>query len=410
MADPRQRASERKLAVAEQATRVVLELRQHTQSLGVEWHIVVLILAQIVCALSAACSKPAREKEAIDDPCASFVTPLPEPIQRGMSLAHSYQDGGSRGYGTTTGAATLRELRELGVGWVSLTPFGFMRSLVDGEVHSIGDLRSGETDARMHQEIRQAKALGLQVMLKPHIWVVRGQWRGKIELPDAAAWTHWFDSYQRWILHYAELAESEDVDILVIGVELRSTERRQENRWRALVSKVRQRFHGEITYGANWDDAAAVPWWDAVDYIGVQFYPPVATSETASQREIDAQVAARLDGIEAISRRFDKPVLLTEVGYRAASDALIHPHEWPERNVGSRFDPRVQAAGYQTLIEAVRTRPWVRGIYWWKWFTDPNTTEEGPTGFSPRGKLAEAILRAAYGGRCAIRNRSSGPN
>jgi uncharacterized Rmd1/YagE family protein len=47
----RQRALERKLAVAEQATRVVLELRQHTQSLRVEWYIVVLILAEIAISL-----------------------------------------------------------------------------------------------------------------------------------------------------------------------------------------------------------------------------------------------------------------------------------------------------------------------------------------------------------------------
>jgi hypothetical protein len=96
-------------------------------------------------------------------------------------------------------------------------------------------------------------------------------------------------------------------------------------------------------------------------------------------------------------------VLFTEVGYRAASDALVHPHEWPERKAEVRFDARAQATGYQTLIEAVRTRPWVQGLYWWKWFTDPKTAEEGPAGFSPRGKLAETILRAAYGGRCAAR-------
>jgi len=328
---------------------------------------------------------------------------LPERIQQGISVAHNYQDGGAKGYGTETSTATLRELRELGVEWISLTPFGFMRSLAEPQVHAIGDYRAGETDERMHREIRQAKALGLKVMLKPHIWIVRGQWRGEIELPDAAAWRRWFDSYQRWLLHYADMAEAEGADILVIGVELRSTERVQERRWRDLVSEVRRRFHGEITYSANWDDASALPWWDAVDYIGVQFYPPLATSEATSRSDIRSVVAARLDGIAAIARRHDKPVLFTEVGYRAASDALVHPHGWPERKAEVRFDARAQATGYQTLIEAVRTRPWVQGLYWWKWFTDPKTTEEGPAGFSPRGKHAERILRAAYGGRCAAR-------
>jgi hypothetical protein len=41
----------------------------------------------------------------------------------------------------------------------------------------------------------------------------------------------------------------------------------------------------------------------------------------------------------------------------------------------------------------------VEQIYWWKWFTNPATNEEGPVGFSPRGKPAEAVLRDA----CALR-------
>jgi len=47
----RQRALERKLAVAEQATRVVIELRQHTQTLRIKWYIVVLILVEITISL-----------------------------------------------------------------------------------------------------------------------------------------------------------------------------------------------------------------------------------------------------------------------------------------------------------------------------------------------------------------------
>ena len=344
------------------------------------------------------------ELRASAERCAPDVAPLPERIQRGICIAHNYQHAGVNGYGTKTSAATLRELRELGVEWVSLTPFGLMRTLDEAQVHSIGGYRAGETDERMHREIRQAKALGLKVMLKPHIWVVRGQWRGEIELPDDAAWKRWFDSYERWILHYADMAEREGVEIFVIGVELRSTEHRQEKRWRQLVSAVRMHFHGALTYSANWDDVAAVPWWDAVDYIGVQFYPPVGTRENAERSDVRSTITARLDAIGRIAQRQGKPVLFTEVGYRAAPDALIHPHAWPEHASKVRPDPRIQAMGYQALLEAVRTRPWLKGLYWWKWFTDPRTAEEGPAGFSPRGKLAEALLRAAYGGRCDVRN------
>ena len=332
--------------------------------------------------------------------CAPSVEALPDRIQRGICVAHNYQAGGSKGYGSKTSAATLRELKDLGIEWVSLTPFGFMQRLDEPKVHPIGDYRAGETDERMRREIRQAKEIGLQVVLKPHLWIVDGKWRGEIYFDDAKAFGQWFDSYEKWMLHYADLAEAERVDLLVIGVELRSMESKLEGRWRRLIRKVRQRFHGKITYSANWDDAASVPWWDAVDYIGIQFYPPLATDTRAGSSAIRSELAGRLDEIEALSGGTGKPVLFTEVGYRASKDALINPHAWPEHAGRVRVDDRAQAVGYSVFVEAIRNRPWVAGVYWWKWFTNPNTTEEGPAGFSPRGKPAEAILRASYGGNC----------
>ena len=338
--------------------------------------------------------------------CAAGVAPLPSRIERGMCLAHNYQRGGSRGYGSETSRATLVELESLGVEWVSITPFGFMQRLDEPTVHSIGGYRAGETDERVIREIEAANALGLHVLLKPHIWVVDGQWRGHIDFDEDARWKQWFEAYETWILHYADLAEAHGVEGLVIGVELRSTERRFERRWRKLVRRIRQRFRGKLTYAANWDDAASLPWWDAIDFVGVQFYPPLASAQGASRASIDATLRARLDDLEKLSADVDRPVIFTEVGFRTANDALTRPHAWPERSGDVTIDPRVQALGYRSFLDAIRTRNWVSGVYWWKWFTDPKTTEEGPSGFSPRGKPAESILRAAYGGNCDAPNEA----
>jgi hypothetical protein len=329
------------------------------------------------------------------------VAPLPERIQRGICVAHNYQASGRKGYGTKTSAKTLRELKALGAEWVSLTPFGFMRGLDEPEVHAIGDYRAGETDDRMRREIRQAKQLGLNVLLKPHLWIVDGKWRGAIAFDDEKAWHDWFDSYERWLLHYADMAEAEGVALFAIGVELRSTERALERRWRGLIRRTRKRFKGKLIYAANWDDVSNVDWWDALDYVGVQFYPPLTNELDAERSTIRSTLDERLDEIEAVSVRARRPVIFTEVGFRASKDALIRPHEWPDDPSRVPADAETQALGYRIFTEAIRSRPWVAGIYWWKWFTDPNTTEEGPTGFSPRGKPAEAVIRASYGGNCA---------
>jgi hypothetical protein len=93
-------------------------------------------------------------------------------------------------------------------------------------------------------------------------------------------------------------------------------------------------------------------------------------------------------------------VLFTEVGYKSIHGTEVHPHTWPEELSAPTVDAAAQARAYRLFLDGIRDRPFVAGVYFWKWFTDPDTDEEGPGGFSPRGKPAEAVLRAAYGGRC----------
>ncbi len=183
-----------------------------------------------------------------------------------MCVAHNYQSGGRRGYGSETSRASLAELKSLGVDSVSLTPFGFMRSLTSTRVEHVDESNAtaGETDTRLIAEIRAARALGLRVLLKPHIWVSGGAWRGELRPSN---WEEWFANYRAWILRYAALASREDVAILAIGTELKSSLARPDA-WRSLIAEVRAVFDGELTYCANWDALERVRFFDAVDYVG----------------------------------------------------------------------------------------------------------------------------------------------
>ena len=316
---------------------------------------------------------------------------LDEGVQRGVCLAHSWEQGGRHGYGSETSASTLDELRGLGVRWVSLTPFGFMSSLTSDGVEHVGERRGGERDAQVRAEIRAARARGIQTLLKPHIWVGRGEWRAELAPRD---WSAWFRSYREWILIYARMAEEESVPVLAIGTELRSSATHAEE-WRALIADVRAVYSGRLTYCANWDSTEDVSFWDAVDYIGVQFYPPLADAPQASYEDMRGRLDAHLDRLGELSERAQRPVLLTEVGYKATVDTVVRPYEWTERSE-SPVDEVAQAEAYELLFSRLARREWIHGIYIWKWFTNPETREEGPRGFSPRGKLAEDVLRRAY--------------
>ena len=55
---------------------------------------------------------------------------------------------------------------------------------------------------------------------------------------------------------------------ICIGLEYSHAEKFSE-RWRRIIAAVRAVYHGRISYGANWTDFEKVPFWDAVDEIGV---------------------------------------------------------------------------------------------------------------------------------------------
>jgi hypothetical protein len=367
-----------------------------------------LLLSLLALGGAAGGCRRAGHAAAVPEPApVSAIAPLPPAVQRGVSFVHSWQDGGTRGYGSPTSRASLQELRALGADWISVMPFGFVSALDAEQVQFAGDQeagpsshrpQAGETNARVRRQIADAHEQGLKVLLKPHLWVGRGDWCGEINpsTPERAA--RFFASYQSFALHYARLAQSGGADLLAIGVELCALTAHDPERWRKLIEQVRQVYAGPLVYAANWDEVARVPFWDALDYIGVQFYAPLTDDLEAADEAMGERLSRELDRLGELAQRAHKQVLFTEVGYKSIRGTAVRPHLWPEQLRGSAVEVSLpaQAQAYRVFFAGVRSRPWLAGVYIWKWFSDPTTTEEDAGGFSPRGKPAEAVLRAAY--------------
>lgn len=347
----------------------------------------------------SACREPAAQAGPVAEVPAPCPKPLPARVQRGICFAHSYERGGERGYGSSASQHSRGELARLGVRWLSLTPYGFSRSLQDPEVRHVGSHRAGESDARVRTEIRAAHAEKLHVLLKPHVWIGSGEWIGHMHFDRADQRDAWHQSYEAWILHYAKLAASEGVEILSIGTEL-GLASGDEARWRRSIARIRAVYPGKLTFGANWNQAEQVPFWDALDYIGVQFYAPLESQGTVSNEVSRRAVLERyLDSYGQLAARVKRPVLFTEVGYRAITNTNLAPHAWPE-HLQAAPDEHAQVLAYTRFLDAVSARDYVDGVYFWKWFTNPESSEEGRDGFSPRGKSAARVLRSAFTGQC----------
>jgi hypothetical protein len=268
----------------------------------------------------------------------------------------------------------------------------------------------GESDEGLTDTVRRLKARGIQSMLKPHIWIRHrgdGRWRGEIAFETEAEWDLWWDRYRAFALHYAELAEANAIPLYCIGTELRSTVLMAPDRWRDLIREVRGVYGGALTYSANWyREFQEVPFWDDLDYIGIQAYFPL-TSDEGPEAGLDALVAGwagHVADIEQVQRRCGKPVILTEIGYRSTRDAAVEPWQW-RSEVG--LDNALQARCYEAMFRSFWDRPWFAGLYVWKWFPDDRVSRRRGLGFTPQGKPAERVLRAWYSGRTA---RSEGPD
>jgi len=303
-------------------------------------------------------------------------------------------------------ADDLRPLVDDHVNWIVQTPFGWARSPSSPELALVTSGRGfwGEQDEGLTVTAALASSLGVHTLLKPHVWVRRagGATRDGIAMESEADWTRWFRNYRTFILHYAELAERDHMEMLCVGTELGVAAVSREADWRALIADIRRVYHGRLTYAANWyREYEAVPFWDVLDFIGIQAYFPLSEKEQPSLDELVAGWAPHLAAIERVQARVGKPVLFTEIGYRSVPDAAARPWEWPSRfePESAPSDPGLQARCYEAFFRAVWPCPWFAGAYWWKWFPDGRRHgESGATGFSPQGKPAEAVLAAGYGG------------
>lgn len=324
----------------------------------------------------------------------STLTPTGQPgFQKGMSYASWWQGQ----YSTPEADQSLANLAATGANWVAIIVTGYQETYTSAVI--VRDLPKTPTDEDLIHAIGKAHDLGLSVMLKPHVDLSDdpAHWRGDIgtAFADEAQWQAWFASYSEFISHYAALAQENGVEQFCAGTELVATSVREGN-WREVVKGVREHFEGPITYASNHSgEESSIAWWDAVDYIGIDAYYALTDKNDPSADELKAAWEQRgyIDTLAGLSEKYDRLILITEIGYRSADGTAIAPWEWQSE---PEVDLQEQADAYQAAFEVLWGQPWLAGMYWWNWDTDPDKGGEADSDFTPHNKLAEEVLKTYY--------------
>jgi len=197
-------------------------------------------------------------------------------------------------------------LKAQGYNAISLIPFAGLRG---DDVIPFDRHPAGETDLAMRLGAARAHALGMQVMLKPHVWP-RGGDPTKFE---PQSWEKWFASYEKYLTHEATLARDIGAEWLCIGTELSRSEQRPE--WLQLIRTVRSIYHGRITYAANFDEFEKTPFWRELDAIGVDAYFPLASTLDATDAQLLAGARDAVARMQRVAKTNGRDVVLTELGY-----------------------------------------------------------------------------------------------
>ncbi|MCB2156818.1 hypothetical protein KQI84_18220 [bacterium] len=285
----------------------------------------------------------------------------------------------------------IKEIADTGANTVSLLVVLMQENGTSSRMYA----RPGRTvpDATLRRTMAEAREAGLDVMLFPIVLLEdpgEDEWRGNMQ-PESI--TTWYDTYQRWMVHYARIAAEGDAAWFSIGSELSSLES-DDGYWRETIAAVRQEFPGKLLYSCNWDHLTGPSWWDALDAIGLSSYYELADDLDASQEDLNESWIEWRDWILAWRLRTtpDKPLILTEVGYPSLDGGAVYPWNY---TLESEVDLEEQRRAYEAFINAWDGRPELDGVFFYEWLDFKGGSQRG---YSPRGKPAEVHLRTWYEG------------
>ncbi|GEQ85328.1 hypothetical protein ULMS_08360 [Patiriisocius marinistellae] len=299
-----------------------------------------------------------------------------------------------------SGEATTQEhldaVVNINANYAAVMPFGFIRNLETPVLQYNTDRQwFGERAEGVKQYIEMLHKNNIAVMVKPQIWISRGEFTGYLKMNTEKDWKVLEESYLDFILIYARLAEQMNTEMYCIGTELEQFIIQRPKFWNHLITEVKKVYKGKLTYAANWDEYKRVPFWGQLDYIGVDAYFPISKEKTPTIEQAKSGLQKWKIEMQQISEIHKKPILFTEYGYRSVDFAGKEP--WLSSREMKSINMYAQTNLTKALIEEMYPEPWFAGGFIWKWFIEHNKVGGLENNqFTPQNKPVEQELKKYF--------------
>lgn len=284
--------------------------------------------------------------------------------------------------------------QKIAANWLCFMPFGFIQSESNKVQFNSDRQWWGERTEGVFSMIQMAQKQNYKTMLKPQIWIRHGEFTGHHMYDKEEDWKAFENSYSDFILTYAYMADSLKTDLFCIGTELDQFVIQRPRYWNELIQEIRTIYSGKITYAANWDEFLRTPFWNQLDYIGIDGYFPLNESKSPSVADLRKAWNPHKVKIKYYADSLNTSVLFTEYGFRSRDFSADKP--W-ESDRGGNINLDLQSNAYEALFEELWSEDYFAGGFLWKWF--PDYEKVGGlenTGFTPQRKPVEKVIKKYY--------------
>jgi hypothetical protein len=326
---------------------------------------------------------------------------------------------GTFGYGSRGSDRVIEELHGFGANSVVLSTRAFMENEWPARPDAPIDFRRKATssDAAIASATGKAQQLSMRVLLQPHlITSASGNLGGRKSWSGANSFERLFVEYERFVEHYALLADLLGCEIFCLGTSLKAAmdfvpdpKRKNVNldafqekreRWRSIFVRARNCFSGGLTYAvrsAPHDFAMnSFQLWELFDFVSAELFQPLQ-SGTSSGRTERSRLERQILSMTKFAESVELPLLILSVGFPATDQSAFKPSE-----PGYAAKDAVmggQAKLYEVLgqvLNDLRDDPALVGTYLWSVSTNPLRRGTTDPGYTPLGKPSEEWLPAIF--------------
>lgn len=276
----------------------------------------------------------------------------------------------------------------------------------------------------LEEMIRNATVSGLQVALhpQPHFFGNRDDWW--TTAPRTFSWWNsWFDQYRGFAVHFAEAAERQNSEILILGGDWLSpalpggklpngepsgVPADAELRWTAILEDIRSHYSGSIAWSMSLPEGNQKPsYLNQVDQIYLEWNPSLNVESFSDLEELTSMALDSLDGeVYDFWESWlnpDQIELSLSIAYPSVSGWQM---DCPDPDIGPCYElsaftspaPNItnlepgfaeQAVAYQAMVSTAATKEWISGIVSRGYFSQAILHDKS---ISIHGKPAEELL------------------